>query len=897
MTTKNQAPARPTPLRPLARAAWLCLCSAPALAQNTPAAAPEKPEEIVVTGSRIRGIAPAGSNVVPVTRDNIETSGAVSTTQILQQVPQVFNLGVSENSRGQSGGAGNITYGSSVNLRGIGPFATLGLINGHRVVLQGTGGTSLDPSVIPTLALERVEIVADGASAIYGSDAVAGVVNLIMRRNEKGAQAFARYGQGQSYDERQIGGLWATRWKDGQVTLTFENEYHSALSGRDRDFFTGNLLSQGGGDFRSTQCNPGNITISGVSYAIPATGVTTATAGQLVAGTSNKCDNQKVQDLVPKQNRDSLAFTYNQALPAGIEFYADGFATRREYTFRPAALFSTLTVPGTNAFYVRPPTAPTGTSETVAYSFINELPVNIAEGYSKSAEATVGADVAVGAGWKVGILATYGYNDDLSITSRGLNTPAITAALASSNPATALNVFGSAPNSQAVLSTLNNTIAYSPGTTHFQNLQFKGDGPLFALPGGLVRAAAGYELQKVKTEGGQTTGPPTAIITGTVTLMRKIDSVYGELQVPIIGTANALPGVNRLDLALAARTDRYDDVGSTHNPKFGLSWVPVNGVTVKASYGTSFRAPGLTQIRGFTNGGRGGLFVQNYSDPTNGGALRVGVALSAANPDLKPETATTKTLGIDWAPAIGNNTKLSLSYFDIVYDNQITAYLSDLTVLNREAAFAGTPVIQRNPSAALQAQLLATYPINNIPPANWTLFIDGRNFNLAKSVSRGFDFQASTRIATEHMGSFGLGLSGTVFTAYDVALTPAGALTSQLNAIYNPMRFKARGSLSWAYNDFYANLYINHVNAYKNNLANPEQQVAATTTFDVRLAYTLDTSGWFKDTTLALGAVNLFDKKPPFVNVAQSNNGGGGFDPTQTSPVGRVVSVSLDKKF
>ncbi|RZL28388.1 MAG: TonB-dependent receptor, partial [Rubrivivax sp.] len=348
--------------------------------------------------------------------------------------------------------------------------------------------------------------------------------------------------------------------------------------------------------------------------------------------------------------------------------------------------------------------------------------------------------------------------------------------------------------------------------------------------------------------------------------------------------------------SLAARTDRYSDVGNTSNPKIGVTWEPVKDLSLRGSYGESFRAPGLVQIRGFTNGGKGGLFVQNYSDPTNGGALRVGVALSGANLSLTPETSKTKTLGIDWQPAPGS--KLSLTWFDISYDNQVVSYLSDLTVLNREAAFAGTPIIQRNPSAATVAQLMATYPLSaGVLPSTWTLFVDGRNYNLGRSKTKGYDFQGVTRISTHGMGEFLLGLNGTVFTKYMVAQTPAGAMVDQLNTIYNPLKFKARASLGWGLGQVQANVSVNHLNSYDNNLTTPVQKVAANTTVDARVAYAFESTGLLKDTTVALGAVNLFDKKPSFVNVQQSINGGGGFDPTLSSPVGRIISVSLDKRF
>lgn len=909
MRQQQQHPARRAIA--LAASAALTAFALPAAAQQqaaAPASAPqgkadgkpeEKIEQITITGSRIRGIAPIGSAVVGVDRNSIESANVASTAQMLQQVPQVFNLGVSENSRGQAGGSGNITYGSAINLRGIGPFATLVLVNGHRVVGQGTTAAAVDPSIIPMLMLERVEIVPDGASAIYGSDAVAGVANLILRRHEKTVQGFARIGRADSYAERQVGALWATRWAGGgQATIGFEHSYRDALSGRDRDFFAGDLRAQGGGDFRGSQCSPGNIVISGTNYAIPAGGVTPANAASLTAGTQNRCDNLKLQDLVPRQERNGLGFTFNHELPGGVSLYADGFATERRYRYRPAPLTANLTVPQANPFYVRPPGAPAGTSETVTYSFVNDLPPNTANGFSRTYEATAGVDYALSPEWKAGALLTWGYNDDLAVSLGGLNNGAIAAALADTNPATALNVFGSGPNNPATLARIANTVSYAPGTTNFQNLLLKADGPLLTLPGGPVRMALGYERQNIKTIGGQTTGPATNPTTGSVKLERHVDSGYLEVAVPLVGRAQAMTAVQRLDFTAAVRHDRYSDVGSTTNPKFGLTWQPVDSLQLRTSYGESFRAPGLTQLRGFTNGGRGGLFVQNYSDPTLNGALRVGVALSAANLELKPETAKTKSFGIDWQPARG--TKVSLNFFDITYDNQITSYLSDLSVLNREAAFAGTNVIQRNPSPALQAQLLAQYPISGVPPANWTLFVDGRNFNLAKSVSRGFDFEASTKISTERWGLFGLGASGTVFTKYEVALTPASAPSDQLNTIYNPMKFKARLNASWSYGPAYTSLYLNHINAYDNNLANPVQKVRAADTLDLRVALSLEDLGsadLLKDTTLAIGVQNLADRKPPFVNVAQSVNGGGGFDPTQTSPIGRLISLSLDKRF
>ena len=280
------------------------------------------------------------------------------------------------------------------------------------------------------------------------------------------------------------------------------------------------------------------------------------------------------------------------------------------------------------------------------------------------------------------------------------------------------------------------------------------------------------------------------------------------------------------------------------------------------------------------------------------------MALSAGNPDLKPETATTKTLGLDWDLPLPMKTKLSLTWFDIVYDNQITGYLSDLTILGREAQFAGTGIIVRNPSAELIAQMLAQYPLGNanVPTAaqGWTLFVDGRNKNLARSITKGVDFSLQSRLPGTALGDFVFALNGTVFNKYQVALTPASPLLDQLNTIFNPLKFKARTSVQWTHGPWQANLAWNRSGAYDNTLVTPTQRVRAHDTIDLRMALALgdvSTLGMLKDTVLVLGATNLADRKPPYVNLAPGSNGGGGFDPSAASPLGRVVTVGLDKRF
>jgi len=154
-------------------------------------------EAIIVTGSRIRGAGPTGSPVVTIDREAIEKSGYGTVQQMLQSLPQAFGGGPNEavsTTTTRNGGGSDSTFGSSINLRGLGTSSTLVLIDNARPALGGIGGVFADISLIPVGAVERIEVLIDGASAIYGADAVAGVVNVRMRSRFEGAETMLRAG-------------------------------------------------------------------------------------------------------------------------------------------------------------------------------------------------------------------------------------------------------------------------------------------------------------------------------------------------------------------------------------------------------------------------------------------------------------------------------------------------------------------------------------------------------------------------------------------------------------------------------------------------------------------------------------------------------------------------------
>jgi iron complex outermembrane receptor protein len=845
--------------------------------------------DIIVTGSRVRGEAPIGSTVTALSNADIAATGRVTLDRAIRDLPQVFDLGVSENSRGQTGGSGNIVYSNSINLRGIGPNATLIIVDGHRVT---NNSRSIDPSTLPTLGVERVEVVADGASAIYGSDAVAGVVNLIPRRSLNGLEVSARGGIASdgAYNEKMLGAAYGHKFDRGQIMVAYEHVEKSNLSGYDRPFFTSNQSAMGGNDYSVTRCNPGTITAGGVNYAIPAGGVTSPS--QLTAGTSNKCDDLQGQDLIPRQRYDSANMTGNFKVNDWLELFVDGFYSYRSFERLPAYASASLTVPQTNAFFVRP-TGFTGTSYTLGYNFAKDAPRNMSFGHSQSWQVTPGVKVKLPKGWQFEALVGKGRTYDVSSSTGGINNTALNAALASSSAATAFDPYGLGRTSSTVLAGMFNQISVNPTIGRFVGYEARLNGALFNVPAGQVKLAAGYEGQEFNVSLGRQTGNPGAAYTWS-NPGRRVDSAYVEMVIPVFGADNARPGLRKLEIDAAIRYDKYSDVGSTHNPKFGVNWKPVDSLTLRGSYGTSFRAPTLPQIYGNTNQ----LFVQNYQNPT-GGAPIVGVALSGGNLNLKPETATTWSVGADFQPT--RRTKFSLTYFNVDYKNQVIGLLSDLAVLTRLSQYDGTGVITQGAAAgALAAQYVAAgmavsgaFPGGN--PSNITLFVDGRSQNLGRSITRGLDFTASHVIDTQKAGRFTLAASGSYFLGYKTQQAPSAPFVEQLNNIFQPLKFRARASVNWEKDRWGLSLRATHVGGYNNNAIATVQAVKSYTPIDAVINFKVgDEANPFM---LGLEIRNVFNIKPPYVNIAPSSNGSGGYDATAADPIGRLIAVSARKKF
>ena len=847
-----------------------------------------QPEELVVTGSRIRGVEVVGSTSISLGRELIDAVPAITTSDLMRNVPQVINLGADETHRGVQGGQGNTTFSSGVNLRGIGGNTTLLLFDGRRMPPQGGRGVYFDPNLIPTLAIERVEVVPDGASAIYGSDAIAGVVNLIPRKDFVGAEVRAQYGFADDYEKHSIAALGGFDWDwlgGGNLVAAAERSGHPNLRGEDRDFFTSDLRARGGRDFRTNLCNPGTIVVGGTNYAIPAgQNGTNLDPASLVAGTVNMCDDAKNTDLIPDQERTSVMLNVRQRFTDAVEVFTQGYYSERDFSIRGMLRNSvsraSVTVPQSNPYFVSP--VPGATSVLVNYRLPEEFGISFQDGFDRTYQITTGATIDLPAEWKVGATIGYGRNQNLFRDNNLIDTRMLDAALRSSDPATALNPFGDGASSPASVYESFRTFTTNFGYNTRKTGSIDADGPLFGLPGGDVRLAVGYDHVDDLHTGRQRT---TA---GTITprsMGREIDSVYGELFVPIFGDANSAAGLRRLDLSLAVRYDDYSDVGGTTNPKYGLTWAPIDGLQFKASYGTSFRAPTLGDLLPDTV-----IYQRQLVDPLSPTNQSTGLLYSGGNPNLKPESATTRSFGIEFAPEVLPGARMSLNYFDVEYRDQTLSLYGLASTLLQNPYY--NRYIQRNPTPAEIDTFLQGGRVNGaINPSVIEFLGYSQTQNLAITVAKGVDYQFSYEWHTD-MGEFTAGLYGTEYTEFLTAPAAGAPPVDVRNTIDNPPQTRLRFDLGWRNGPWSASTRLTHIGSYDNNLITPTERVSSSQIIDLHVDYRFEaTEGLFSDLTVAFDVENVLDTEPNFVNQV------GGFDAQVASAIGRMVSFSVRKSW
>ena len=633
---------------------------------ENPSQSTDKQELIVVTGSHIRGGVAAGANVEVFTRQDLDRSGYPTIQQFIHALPQNFQGGggsedISEGILARS----NQMAGSSINLRGLGADSTLVLVNGRRSPQSGLEGNFNDISLIPQSAIERIEILTDGASAIYGSDAVGGVVNFILRKEYSGAETILRYGratEGDS-DEYKFAQSFGTAWSSGRALISYEFYYRDPIFYRERKFAsTADLTSRGGSDFRYIYSpNPGNI-LDPLTFQ-PAYGLPEGQNGRFL--TIQDLQQQNIGDrspndtMLPRQKRHSIYVSGEQTFAESITAFAELRFSERKSRASISAFSTVVAVPDSNPFFIDP----FGMGVVyVDYNFTPELGQSIINSRIQSGSITGGIQLDISE-WNWVSYINFGQEKSRQ-QYKVLDYDAIAAAAADSNIDTALNVFGHGKvnNPQTLMSLLSSNIEKPNSTVFIANSVL--DGPLVRILDRDLKFAVGvdYRAEKFKTILHTDRVPVTQ-----GRFDRKIYAAFTELQVPVIQPSDNNELIYYFNLSMAGRIDKYSDAGTTENPKIGLSLSPLPGFILNATYGTSFRAPNLTEKSTTYNF----VLIQRLPDRSSPIQQTQSLYLVGNDPDMESEKATTWTVGASLEPQTIPELRITATYYQTKFKNRI----------------------------------------------------------------------------------------------------------------------------------------------------------------------------------------------------------------------------------
>lgn len=615
-------------------------------------------------------------------------------------------------------------------------------------------------------------------------------------------------------------------------------------------------------------------------------GATVYAAPGLAPNTTNYCDLGAPVDLVPASRLHSVFLSARQEVAGNVTIWGDLLYSDRKDTVRAAIPAQRVTLTALNPFFRAPP-ATGATVEAILFRPDNLVGADhFDQTYRvKAGNSSAGADVRLPRDFNLSAYGTYDWAKHVAFQPM-INPVAIAAAAAGTSAAAALDPFGQGTAPSVVAGITN----YSTSVTIQQRTKLgavKIDGPLFDLPGGQLKIAAGVEYRK-ETFAQRGFVGVTAV---PENLGRDIKSVYGELFVPIVGEDNAAPGLHRLALSLSGRYDHYSDFGSTSNPKVGVNWDPVEGLTIRGTYGRSFRAPGLRDVGAtvgayYFDAATAGVLAR---DPTRGIAQVNTVYLLGGNRDLQPEEAETYSLGVDWQPSFLPAFRASLTYYDINFTDVIGTPPTSLVFT--DPTFAS--VVYRDPSAAQLAGLLAiAVPVNlptPLPAIGNALDLRRGNFGVRKT--NGLDFDVNYRRSTD-FGAVFAGVAGNYIFKYETQLSPTAPVSNALRL--GIPRATVRTTVGATAGPVSIVGFVNYRDGVTNTFNTPTgtsvYEASSYTTVDLRLAWTLPNAGLTKATDLALQVNDLFDEEPPFFPA--SDGVGGAYN-----PIGRFVAINLRKTF
>ncbi|MEJ6003017.1 TonB-dependent receptor [Paucibacter soli] len=869
-------------------------------------------QRVEITGSSIKRIEGEGSLPVQlIKREDIDKSGVTTAAELLKSIsantaPLSDGASITDGTSGQRGFNG-------ANLRGIGVSSTLVLLNGRRLANFASPGDNagVDLNNIPAGAIQRVEVLKDGASAIYGTDAIGGVINFITRKDYQGVElgAYASGTQEGGAGKRTAsisagaGDLSQDRFN---VFGVLDVQQLDALRSSQRKFIQERPLASTLPALMSSNTFPANIDISSSQRnALIA-------AGLLPAGTTRN----RINPANPGCNTLTDATVFAPSGPGGpvacsydymkdTEIYPEaqkiGFIGRA--TFQAAEdlqLFAELVQSHAESRYVLSPNPQRIRSLPVALlpepyrAVLNKagLPATfsgiryrMSEAGNRSNEVSSDAQrIVLGgsaslAGWDLDFGIARAQNDAVDKYVDGY---VLFDKFDAGVRAGTINPW--APSGQAgkdLISSIkiNDEARKARGVS--TSVDAKASRSLMALAGGDLAIAVGAEFRKENTS-----FTPSALLlsnniagdrgaTGAADLKatddsRKVASAFTELNAPFS---------KELELQAALRYDRYSEVGSTTNPKLGLRWQPEKTLLLRGSVGTGFRAPSLADLKRPTTFGSASSFLTDPQCVKQEGSIDLCTDQWAverrSNPKLKPEKSRQFSLGLIFEPA--RELSFSVDYWNIRKTDVIST-LGEQIIVDSPEKYNGS-YIQRDADGF----------ISNI-------LLQKENQGVLKT--DGLDLGVDWRSAKGEFGRFSAGLSGTLVLHYDRQFGPKEPYRSNLGLFLNDQvvqKWRHRLNLGWDLGPFgltlsnqYSSGYTDQNTTYdpSSDTLLPSRKVAAYSLWDLTGSWNVN-----KQLKLRAGVLNLLNTAPPFSNQAYYFLAT--YDPTYTDPKGRSAFVSL----
>lgn len=852
--------------------------AAPAFAQATGTA--ERLERVEVTGSNIKRtdtetVAP----VQVITRQEIERTGQATVAELLRSISA--NAGQSYNetfTNSFSPGAAGIA------LRGLSQKNTLVLLNGRRVAnygfAQNLADTYVDLNAIPIAAVERIEVLKDGASAVYGSDAIAGVVNVILRRDYRGGEI------GGSFGKASEGGMIE---KQGNAIIGFgdpsADRFNVMIAANyfkrnltrysDRDYINdqdyrrfGGLNNNGTGAGTYQRLAPATplrvpfATCGNTGFPGAVTPITNFSPTTL---TGNACayNTAPFLTLFPESKREQVVTAASLQITPALEAFADLTYSHNEtfQVFTPTPFSSTSVAfnPATGGVRRIPGTLPVGNPSNpfsvptnISYTFFDVGPRN-SNIVSKFYRAMGGLRGSVGKfDWETAYL--HSESEESQKDFNRVDSYVLARVLADGS----YNFLD--PRSTPAVT---DALRINPTRRSLSKLDLfdaKVSGELFSLPAGPVGFAAGGEVKRESIS-----DRPDFLITNGNVLgqgatktegARNVQAVYSEFNVPV---------VKSLEASVAAREDHYSDFGSAFSPKIGLKWKPVDQLLFRATASKGFRAPSLPE-----NSQSSATSFVTVLDPRNpNGPANVTISsVSASNPGLSPERSKNYNAGFVFAPdATGS---IGLDFYSIEQKN-IVARDSAQFIVNNSSLFPGQLI--RDPITGNLLTVLRSY----------------RNFDALRTMGYDLDFRKTVDFGAA--GKVTLNGNWTYLQRYKVQVALNQPLQSYAGSNdYTALpRTRATTSLTWDYQAFTTQLTYYHTGAYTQTGSTTGQtRVGEYRQYDFYLAWE-----GIKNLKLYGSVQNLGDTHPPF----DSSSGGLPFDFTLYDARGRYYRAGLTYKF